>query len=81
MELEKSKVIERIKQAKEQYGLDYSKLAREIGIQPVTMYLFINGTYNLAKTRQLKALCIIEKYIEQVKEELRTIEHRGLCLK
>lgn len=80
MELEKEKVIERIKEGKS-YGLSYSKIAREIGVQPVTMYMFINGTYNLAKTKQLQALCIIEKYIEQVKDQLRIIEHKGLCIK
>ncbi len=80
MELEKEKVIERIKEAKA-YGLSYSKLAREIGLQPITIYMFINGTYNMSKTKQLQALCFIEKYIEQVKEQLRIIEHKGLCTK
>ena len=80
MDLEKEKVIERIKESKE-YGLNYSKLAREINIQPITLYMFINGTYNLSKQKQLKALCFIEKYIEQVKEELRMIEHKGFCNK
>lgn len=80
MELEKEKVIERIKEAKA-YGLSYSKLAREIGLQPITIYMFINGTYNMSKTKQLQALCVIEKYIEQVKEQLRIIEHKGLCTK
>jgi len=47
MEIEREKVIERIKEAKNVYGLSYSKLAREIGLQPVTIYMFINGTYNL----------------------------------
>ncbi len=80
MELEKEKVIERMKEAKD-YGLSYSRLAREIGLQPVTIYMFINGTYNLSKVKQLKALCYIEKYIEEVKEQLRIIEHKGLCTK
>lgn len=80
MELEKEKVIERIKEAKA-YGLSYSKLAREIGLQPITIYMFINGTYNMSKPKQLQALCFIEKYIEQVKEQLRIIEHKGLCTK
>lgn len=80
MDLEKEKVIERIKESKE-YGLNYSKLAREINVQPITLYMFINGTYNLSKQKQLKALCFIEKYIEQVKEELRMIEHKGFCNK
>lgn len=80
MELEKEKVIERIKEAKA-YGLSYSKLAREIELQPVTVYMFMNGTYNMSKTKQLQALCFIEKYIEQVKEQLRIIEHKGLCTK
>lgn len=80
MELEKEKVIERIREGKE-YGLSYSKLAREIGLQPITIYMFINGTYNMSKTKQLQALCVIEKYIEQVKEQLRIIEHKELCTK
>lgn len=80
MELEKEKVIERMKEAKD-YGLSYSRLAREIGLQPITIYMFINGTYNLSKVKQLKALCYIEKYIEEVKEQLRIIEHKGLCTK
>lgn len=80
MELEKEKVIKRIKEAKT-YGLSYSELARELNIQPVTLYLFINGTTNMSKQKQLQALCIIEKYIEQVREQLRIIEHKGLCVK
>ncbi len=80
MELEKEKVIERIKEGKS-YGLSYSELAREIGLQPITIYMFINGTYNMSKPKQLQALCFIEKYIEQVKEQLRIIEHKGLCTK
>ena len=80
MDLEKEKVIERIKEAKN-YGLNYSKLARQIGVQPVTIYMFVNGTYNLSYNRQLKALCIIEKYIEEVRESFRVIEHKGLCIK
>lgn len=79
MNLEKQKVIERIKEAKEEYGLNYSQLAREIGLQPVTIYMFVNGTYNLSKAKQLQALCIIEKYVEQIKEQLRLIDHKGLC--
>mgnify|MGYP003404168971 CR=1 FL=1 len=62
-------------EAKEVYGLNYSKLAREIGLQPVTIYMFVNGTYNLSKAKQLQALCIIEKYIEDIKEQLRIIEY------
>lgn len=81
MDLEKEKVVERMREAKEVYGLNYSKLAREIGLQPVTIYMFVNGTYNLSKGKQLQALCIIEKYIEQIKEQLRIIEHKGLCTK
>jgi len=80
MNLEKEKVIERIKEAK-YYGLNYSQLAREIGIQPVTMYMFINGTYNLSYNKQLKALCIIEKFIEEIRESFRIIQHKGLCVK
>lgn len=80
MELEKEKVIKRIKESKE-YGLNYADLAREIGVQPITIYMFVNGTYNLAKQRQLKALCIVENYMEKVREQLRTIEHKGFCIK
>ena len=50
MELEKEKVIKRIKEAKE-YGLNYSQLAREIGLQPITIYMFVNGTYKLSKRK------------------------------
>jgi len=49
MNLEKEKVIERFKIAKDEYGLKYSQLAREIGLQPITIYMFVNGTYNLSK--------------------------------
>lgn len=80
MDLEKEKVIQRIKEVKD-YGLSYAQLAREIGLQPTTIYMFIGGTYNLSKSKQLQALCFIEKYIEQVKEQLRIIEHKGLCVK
>lgn len=80
MELEKEKVIERIKEGKS-YGLSYSELARKIGLQPITVYMFMSGTYNMSKPKQLQALCVIEKYIEQVKEQLRIIEHKGLCTK
>ena len=80
MELEKEKVIERIKESKK-YGLKYSKLAREIGIQPTTIYMFLNNNYNMSKEKQLKVLCYIEKYIAEVKEQLRIIEHKGLCTK
>ena len=45
MDLEKEKVVERMREAKEVYGLNYSKLARQIGLQPVTIYRFVNGTY------------------------------------
>ena len=55
MELEKEKVIKRIKEAKE-YGLNYSQLAREIGLQPITIYMFVNGTYNLSKRKQLQGI-------------------------
>ena len=81
MEIEREKVIERIKEAKNQYGLSYSKLAREIGLQPVTIYMFINGTYNLSRIKQLKALCVIEQYVQEIREQLRMIEHKGLCVK
>ena len=81
MEIEREKVIERIKEAKNAYGLSYSKLAREIGLQPVTIYMFINGTYNLSRIKQLKALCVIEQYVQEIREQIRMIEHKGLCVK
>ena len=81
MEIEREKVIERIKEAKNEYGLSYSKLAREIGLQPVTIYMFINGTYNLSRINQLNALCVIEQYVQEIREQLRIIEHKGLCVK
>ena len=80
MELEREKVIERIKEAKD-YGLSYSRLAREIHIQPISLYMFLNGTANLSKIKQLEALCFIENFIEQVRSKLRMIEHKGLCTK
>ncbi len=80
MDLEKEKVIEKIKEGKE-YGLKYAQLARAIELQPGTIYLFVNGTANLSKTKQLQALCYIESYIENIKKQLRKIEHKGLCVK
>lgn len=80
MELEKEKVINRVKEAKS-YGLNHAQLAREMGIPENSIYMFVNGNYNMSKQRQLKALCVIEKYMEQVKEQLRTIDHKGLCTK
>jgi len=43
--------------------------------------MFINGTYNLSRIKQLKALCVIEQYIQEIREQLRIIEHKGLCVK
>ena len=80
MNLEKEKVIERIKESKK-YGLNYAQLARAIELTPTTIYMFVNGTYNLSKPKQLQALCYIENYMEQVKEQLRKIENKGLCVK
>ncbi len=80
MNLEKDKVIEKIKEGKN-YGLSYSKLARIINMQPISIYMFMNGTNNLSQTKQLEAVCVVEKFIEEVKEKLRLIEHRGLCTK
>lgn len=81
MNLEKEKVIERIKSAREDYGLTYAKLARAIERTPTTIYMFVNGTYNLSKPKQLQALCVIEKYIEEINKQLRVIENKGLCSK
>ena len=80
MDLEKNKVIERIKEAKS-YGLPYSHLAREIGLQPMTIYLFINGTYNLSKQKQIQVLCYIENYIAEIKGQLKTIERKEVYVK
>jgi len=80
MEIEKDKVIERIKEAKEKYDLNYATLAREIGIEPVSIYMFMNGTYKMSKMKQLKILCYIEKHIETIKEQLRIIEHKEICI-
>ena len=65
--LEKDKVIEKIKEGKN-YGLSYSKLARIINMQPISIYMFMNGTNNLSQTKQLEAVCVVEKFIEEVKE-------------
>lgn len=80
MELKRENVVERIKEARE-YGLNYAKLARAVEIQPVSIYMFINGTYNMAIEKQLKILCYIENYIEEIKKQFRKIEHRGLCVR
>ena len=77
MNIEKEQVINRMKEAKE-YGLKNSTLARGIGLTPTSIYMFVNGTYNLAKNKQLEALCYIESYIEQVRKQLKQLEKRGI---
>lgn len=81
MLIPKEKIIEKLKEAKQLYGFNYSQLARELGVQPVTIYMFVSGKSNMSQSKQLKAVCIAEKYIEQVKEELKILEHKGLCMK
>ena len=77
---DKEKIINKLKEAKELYGLNYATLARDIGLQPVSIYMFVNGKVNLSKSNQLKAVCFAERYIEKVKQELRILEHRGVCI-
>lgn len=79
MEFKRDIVVERIKEAKN-YGLKYANLARAIDLQPMTIYLFVNGNTNLSKEKQLEALCIIEDYINNAKERLRKIEHKGVAI-
>lgn len=79
MEIKKETIKERIKEAKD-YGLTYAQLARELNIQPVTIYMFMSGNSNLSKINTLKILCYIEKYIEQVKEQIRIIEQKGVAI-
>ena len=55
MNIQTENIIEVIKKAKSDYGLNYSKLAREIGVQPITIYTFLNNTQKLAKEKQIQA--------------------------
>ena len=80
MNLERESVIEKLEEAKD-YGLKYSDLARQINLQPNTIYMFKNGTYNLSKAKQIEAVCIIENYIKDVKDRIRKIEQRGVNIK
>ena len=80
MEIEKAKVIERIREAKEKYDLNYATLARETGIEPISIYMFLNGAYKMSRTKQLKVLCYIEKYIEAVNEQLKILEKKEIKL-
>ena len=70
MDLDIEMVRERIKQAKNEYGLTYSQLAREIGVEPGTVHTFIGKNNKLSKARQIQALCFIRNYEKQIKEEL-----------
>ena len=81
MEIEKEKVIEIIKEAKSKYGLTYSKLARELQIQPASISLFITGKGNIAKEKQIKILCYIDNYVKEVKAQINQLEHLGICIK
>lgn len=71
MDLDIEKVRERIKQARDEYGLSYSQLAREIGVEPSTVHTFIGKNNKLSKARQLQALCFIKNYENQIKEQLK----------
>lgn len=73
MDIQKVKVIEQMKKAKK-YGLSYKKLAEAINLTPVTIYMFLNGTHNLSNGKQVEALCYISKYMQEIRERLRTIE-------
>lgn len=78
MELERTKIIERIKKAKS-YGLKYSDLARSVGLPYVSVYGFISGTYNMAKDKQIKVLLYVETYIEEVTKQLELIKSKEIC--
>ena len=80
MNIQAENIIEVIKKAKSDYGLNYSKLAREIGVQPITIYTFLNNTQKLAKEKQIKALYYAQQYVKEIKEQLATIEHKGICM-
>ena len=80
MNIQTENIIEVIKKAKSAYGLNYSKLAREIGVQPITIYTFLNNTQKLAKEKQIKALYYAQQYVKGIKEQLATIEHKGICM-
>lgn len=78
MEIEKEKVIERIKKAKS-YGLKYSELARSVGLPYASVYCFINGTYNMSKDKQISLLLYVETYIEKINKQLKIIKSKELC--
>lgn len=73
MELDKEKVKKRIEKAKE-YGLSYKDLAKAINLMPVTIYMFLNGTNNLSKNKQIQALCYIDSYIAEIEKRLSKME-------
>lgn len=79
MVLEKEQVIKKIREAKETYGLTYTKLAREMGITPSTISMFINERANMSVEKQIRAICIIENYIESAREQLKILEYAGVC--
>lgn len=72
MEFKEETIKERIKEAKD-YGLTYAQLAREINIQPVTIYMFMNGNNNLSKKKKLQAMCYITKYMNEIREQIQII--------
>lgn len=67
MEIEKERVKKRIRESQE-YGLKLSQLAREIELQPISIYKFLDGNINLSKVKQIQAVSFIEKYMDTVKE-------------
>lgn len=73
IKLDKTKVIERMKQAKS-YGLNYSQLADEIGVKAVTIYRFVGGNYNMSKAKQIQAMCFIQKYIEETQKQIKILK-------
>lgn len=80
MNLDKAKVIERIKQAKS-YGLKYSKLANAVNVPCHSLYAFINGNYIMAQDKQIALLCYIESYMEEMNKQLRKLGYKELCTK
>lgn len=73
MELDKEKVKKQIEKAKE-YGLSYKDLAKAINLMPVTVYMFLGGTHNLSKNKQIEALCYIDNYIAEIEKRLSKME-------
>lgn len=79
MKIEKQKVIEKIRKAKE-YGLNYSKLAKEAEIPTTSIYQFINGTYNMPIPKQIKIVYVAEKYIAEIEEQIKLLQNSEVCV-